>query len=230
VGRLKLLRGLGEQEGAPVGVAAHDAALRQDDVACRFGDSRQCVSTSMVSMLTIGSSMAYSFTSERRPGRTCRALSAMEPRRTVSPDIPLLSFRTASCLAGVVSRGALRTVTLDALDAPAAKRFGFRARYATRPTYTDILALIISPESPPSAPHDCALRLPLRHYNHPQNGRSIFCCPRCAPIDTLCGEEARALCVPAMAAAGAKAAAILGICRVYVDRSCQQLLKITLAG
>lgn len=36
---LKLLRGLGEQEGAPVGDAADDAFLLEDDLAGGFGDS-----------------------------------------------------------------------------------------------------------------------------------------------------------------------------------------------
>ena len=31
---------VGEQEGAPIGDAAHDAALVEDDFACGFGDSR----------------------------------------------------------------------------------------------------------------------------------------------------------------------------------------------
>jgi hypothetical protein len=42
VGGLQLLRGLGEEEGAPVGVAAHDALLRQDNGARSFGDSTGC--------------------------------------------------------------------------------------------------------------------------------------------------------------------------------------------
>ena len=39
VGGLQLLRGLGQQEGAPVGDAAHDAVLLEDDLAGRLCDS-----------------------------------------------------------------------------------------------------------------------------------------------------------------------------------------------
>jgi hypothetical protein len=36
---LQLLRGLGEQESAPIAVAAHNALLAEDDGAGGFGDS-----------------------------------------------------------------------------------------------------------------------------------------------------------------------------------------------
>ena len=39
VGGLQLLRGLGQEEGAPVGDAAHDAVLLEDDLAGRLCDS-----------------------------------------------------------------------------------------------------------------------------------------------------------------------------------------------
>ena len=39
VGGLQLPRGLGQEEGAPVGDAAHDAVLLEDDLAGGFGDS-----------------------------------------------------------------------------------------------------------------------------------------------------------------------------------------------
>jgi hypothetical protein len=38
---LQFFRRLGEEESAPVGDAAHDAALVEDDFPSRFGDSNQ---------------------------------------------------------------------------------------------------------------------------------------------------------------------------------------------
>jgi hypothetical protein len=157
--------------------------------------------------------MSHSFTSERRPGRTCHALSAIEPRRIAGHDIPLRSFRTASCRAARVSRGAVRTVSLLS---PAAKTFSFRARYAIRPTNADALALIIS-QSSEARTHRLSASIP--PTTHTRNGRETFCCACCAPIDLCCCEETGAVYLPARAAAGAKAAAILGICRVYVEEA-----------
>jgi hypothetical protein len=38
---LQFFRGLGEEESAPVGDAAHDAALVENDFSSSFGDSNQ---------------------------------------------------------------------------------------------------------------------------------------------------------------------------------------------
>jgi hypothetical protein len=40
--RLQLLRGLGKEEGAPVGDATHDAVSLEYNSACGFGDSEMC--------------------------------------------------------------------------------------------------------------------------------------------------------------------------------------------
>jgi hypothetical protein len=65
----------GEQEGAPVGDAAHDAALVEDDFACGFGDSRNDELDVHFGRRKLRANAMggrnYSFTSERRPGRTC---------------------------------------------------------------------------------------------------------------------------------------------------------------
>jgi hypothetical protein len=100
------------------------------------------------------------------------------------------------------------------LLSPAAKTFAFRARYATRPTNADALALIISLSSQERTHRLPASILPTPHT---RNGRETLCCACCAPIDLCCCEETGPVCLPAGAAAGAKAAAILGICRVYVE-------------
>lgn len=103
------------------------------------------------------------------------------------------------------------TVKLQTLLlSPAAKTFSFRARYATgthagrawRPSYLE------SFEATPN--------FSIPHKKRHKHGRSILCCSRRAPIDFCCCKEACAVCVPEVAAAGAKAAAILGICRMYV--------------
>lgn len=107
----------------------------------------------------------------------------------------------------------------------AAKTFSFRARYAIhRPTQrpeglgaasylrapksathpTNLSAFLLPPPPPPPQPQT-------------RNGCEVLCCARCAPIDVCCCEETCAVCLPERAAAGAKAAAILGICRVYVE-------------
>jgi hypothetical protein len=227
VGRLQFLRGLGEQEGAPVGVAAHDAALGQDDVACRFGDSGQRVSTPWVICERVG--VAWPTLSLRRGGQAgpvghCQLRSNF-PLRALAYH----SYHFIQHLAWLQSCPEVRCGLWLSMLSTLPPRKGSVFGQGTRPDPRRRLGAIISPESPPSAPHDCHLRLPLRHHHHIRNGRSIFCCPRCAPIDTVCSQETCTFCVPAMAAAGAKAAAILGICRVYVDRSCQKQLKITLA-
>jgi hypothetical protein len=105
------------------------------------------------------------------------------------------------------------------LRSPAAKTFGFRARYAIRPTNADALAPIISQSADE---HTRRLSASLPPTTHTRNGRETFCCTRCAPIDLCCCEETGAVCLPARAAAGANAAAILGICRVYVGEHCTQ--------
>jgi hypothetical protein len=93
--RLQFLCGLREEKGAPVGVSAHDALLRQDDCACCFGDS--AARQPSVYMCSMAGVISYSFTSERRPGRTCsRTVSPVRTRANSRHDIPLRSFHTAS--------------------------------------------------------------------------------------------------------------------------------------
>lgn len=50
VGRLELLCGLGEEESAPVGDAADDALLLEDDFASGFGDSKVGMSVGCLSI------------------------------------------------------------------------------------------------------------------------------------------------------------------------------------
>jgi hypothetical protein len=69
---LQLLRWLGEEESAPVGDAADDALLIEDDLASGFGNSTRYRVSRCAAVRGVVRGRNYSFTSERRPGRTCR--------------------------------------------------------------------------------------------------------------------------------------------------------------
>jgi hypothetical protein len=200
--RLEFLGGFGKQESAPVGVAAHDALLGENDGACGFGDSvtivricaPQCIQwRRWCSTLLL-----------RRGGQAGPANVSHTVGTSASQYTPLLSSHTACCLSVVVELPTL-------LHSPAAKTFSFRARYATG-THADMSwhpSYLQSFEATPN--------LSIPHTQHKPNGCSIFCRSRRAPIDICCCEEACAMRVPKVAAAGAEAAAILGICRMYVE-------------
>jgi hypothetical protein len=143
---------------------------------------------------------SYSFTSERRPGRTWQCQSQCRSPCTCIADIPLLSSRTASCLPVVVSVPALFALSRR-------ENVQFSGKVRDRDPRRHVLAPMTSHELRSSEPQHSA-------HTTRQNGCFFFCCPRCPPTGFCRGEEARAVCVPEMAAAGAKAAAILGICRM----------------
>lgn len=85
VGVLHLMHrdGLGEREDAPVGEAAHDAAILEDEGADSLGDSMGEDVSQWTRAIdgSKGSVEAYSFTSERLPGRTYLESACLVCRR-----------------------------------------------------------------------------------------------------------------------------------------------------
>lgn len=103
---------------------------------------------------------------------------------------------------------------------PAAKTCSFRARYARffgATHYRCVSWRLSYLSSYPGKLADSFLSnfstIP-HHTTNRDNGCSIVCYARCAPID--CGEEAGCGVCVSKRAAGAEGAAILGICRLYV--------------
>lgn len=105
---MQLLRGFGEQEGAPIGNAAHDAVLLKYDLASSFGDSEPCISASSPQYAWLSASRRYIlfyFSEAAGPHLPLSApLSLPHHRREVQLTTPIISYNIVTCCVVLPSR------------------------------------------------------------------------------------------------------------------------------
>ena len=140
--RLQLLRGLGEEEGPPVGDATHDAVALEDDSACGFGDSKACQTRGFLSRghrAAAGAAarsrveLLFHFGEAARPDLT--GSSAHIPHSTHTPTIHTTPIISYSMIAGV-----------DCLSVwPVALSFAKSSRF--RKTFAPASPIALSPPS-----------------------------------------------------------------------------------